>query len=106
MKCYSVLQKMQNLCVFSNEVDTDKKVNVQSTDLDPEIRWIPNMLCEEYKDIISIHPSDIGHKNTNYHGHWYRRISSYCTEMLHPTAKINSVSTCEELEMLEKVNII
>ena len=45
----------------SAEVGTHRKINLESTPLDPEIQETFDMPCEEYKEIFSLHQGDIDH---------------------------------------------
>ena len=87
------------------EVDTQRKINLESANPDPEVQKTFDMLCKEHKDIFFLHQSDVGYiKLVTMDidtGHHSPIAQKHYTLLLKHTQWI-----CEELEMLEKAGII
>ena len=72
---------MPNLMCSPTEINTHRKINLGTTSLDLENQKAWDVLCEDYKDIFSLHQGDTGHTKIAYHENWFRRSSSYDTKI-------------------------
>ena len=69
------------------EASTLRKINLDLTSQTPETKQALNELCEEYKDIFSLHQGDIGHTKLLTVDIDMGDPSSYCTKTLHSTSE-------------------
>ena len=76
-------QDAKLLC-FPKEIDTHRKIHLDSTPLCPEMHTALDTLQKEYKDILSFRQDDIGHSkfftmdiDTGDHLHLHRNLKPH-----------------------------